>query len=174
LKVLPTLDACVNSYAFRSCPDGEVGEGQGQFLDPHGQLVPLTMEERERILGYPTGCADVLGISYSARHHILGSCFDASAISHLMACAFALRFSMLCPFDSHLSSHVSMLGWGQLDIDLPNDLMSIFDCGQEFLQLAAQQLVVDVQESPTSSHPDIWLDEHTLELLNNPTRFISL
>jgi hypothetical protein len=84
-----TLDARVNSYAFRSCPDGE---GQGQVLDLNCQLVPLTLEEREHILGYPTGSTNIPGLSYSARHHILGSCFDAFAVSHLFACAFALRF----------------------------------------------------------------------------------
>jgi hypothetical protein len=52
--------------------------------------------------------------------------------------------------------------------------MSIFDAGKTFLQLAAQQLTVDVQESHTSSHPDIWLDEHTLTLLNNPATDLSI
>jgi len=85
LTVLPTLVARVNSYAFRSRPDGE---GQGQVLDLNGQLVPLTLEEREHILGYPTGSTNPPGLSYSAKHHILGSCFDAFAVSHLIACAF--------------------------------------------------------------------------------------
>jgi hypothetical protein len=51
MLMLPTLVARVNSYAFPSRPDGK---GQGQILDPDGQLVPLTLE-RERILGFPTG-----------------------------------------------------------------------------------------------------------------------
>jgi hypothetical protein len=137
--VLPTLVARVNSYAFRSCP---YGEGQGQVLYLNGQLVPLTLEEREHILGYPIGSTNPPGLSYSAKHHILGSCFDAFAVSHLFACAFALRFSMLCLSDSHLFSHVSELGGGQLDNNIPIDLTSLFDSGQEFLQLAAQQLLM--------------------------------
>jgi hypothetical protein len=137
--VLPTLVARVHSYAFRSCP---YGEGQGQVLYLNGQLVPLTLEEREYILDYPTESTNTPGLSYSARHHILGSCFDAFAVSHLFACAFALCFSMLCLSDSHLFSHVSELGGGQLDSNIPNDLTSLFDSGQEFLQLAAQQLLM--------------------------------
>jgi hypothetical protein len=73
--------------------------------------------------------------------------------------------------DSNLTSHVSELGGGQLDSSPSCELMSIFDA---FLQLAAQQLTVDVQESHTSSHPDIWLDEHTLTLLNNPATELSI
>ncbi|GAX85553.1 hypothetical protein CEUSTIGMA_g12968.t1 [Chlamydomonas eustigma] len=83
LKVLPTLVARVDSYAFRSRPNGE---GQGQILDEEGNLVPLTLEERERILGYPTGSTDIPAISFHARHHILGSCFYAFAVSHQFAC----------------------------------------------------------------------------------------
>ncbi|GAX81698.1 hypothetical protein CEUSTIGMA_g9126.t1 [Chlamydomonas eustigma] len=104
LKVLPTLVARVDSYAFRSRPDGE---GQGQVLYEAGNLVPLTLEERERILGYPTGSIDIPAISFNARHHILGSCFDAFVVSHLIVCAFALRFSMVLPDGSYPSSHVS-------------------------------------------------------------------
>jgi hypothetical protein len=147
LTVLPTLVARVNSYAFRSRPDGE---GQGQVLDLNGTLVPLTLEERERILGYPTGSTDIPGLSYSARHHILGSCFDAFAVSHLIACAFALHFSMFCFSDSNLTSHVSELGGGQLDSYPSCELMYILDAAKTSLQLAAQQLAVDVQESHTS------------------------
>jgi hypothetical protein len=171
LTVLPTLVARVNSYAFRSRPDGE---GQGQVLDLNGNLVPLTLEERERILGYPTGTTDIPRLSYSARHHILGSCFDAFAVSHLIACAFALHSSMFNFSDSNLTSHVSELGGGQLDSSPSCELMSIFDTGKTFLQLAAQQLTFDVQESHTSSHPDIWLDEHTLTLLDNPATDLSI
>jgi hypothetical protein len=52
--------------------------------------------------------------------------------------------------------------------------MSIFGAGQTFLQLAAQQFAVDVQDSHTSSHPYIWLDEHTLALLDNPASDLSI
>ncbi|GAX86563.1 hypothetical protein CEUSTIGMA_g13970.t1 [Chlamydomonas eustigma] len=110
-NVLPTLVSRVDSYAFRSRPDRE---RQGQVLNEEGNLVPLTLEERERILGYPTGSTDIPAISFNARHHILGSCFDAFAVSHLIACAFALRFSMVLPDDTYPSSHVSELGGDSL------------------------------------------------------------
>ncbi|GAX85939.1 hypothetical protein CEUSTIGMA_g13355.t1, partial [Chlamydomonas eustigma] len=171
LKVLPTLVARVDSYAFRSRPDGE---GQGQVLDEAGNLVPLTLEERERILGYPTGSTDIPAISFNARHHILGSCFDAFAVSHLIACAFALRFSMVLPDNSYLSSHVSELGGGQLTFDLPNDLLSVVLSGHEFLSLAAQHLAVERQASSTSTDPDIWMDDHTLAFLHDPGMDLSM
>ncbi|GAX74744.1 hypothetical protein CEUSTIGMA_g2191.t1 [Chlamydomonas eustigma] len=171
LKVLPTLVARVDSYAFRSRPDGE---GQGQVLNEEGNLVPLTLEERERILGYPTGSTDIPVISFNARHHILGSCFDAFAVSHLIACAFALRFSMVLPDDSYLSSHVSELGGGQLSFDLPDNLLSVVLSGREFLSLAAQHLAVERQESSTSTDPDIWLDDHTLAFLHHPDMDLSM
>ncbi|GAX84089.1 hypothetical protein CEUSTIGMA_g11513.t1 [Chlamydomonas eustigma] len=175
LKVLPTLVARVDSYAFRSRPDGE---GQGQVLNEEGNLVPLTLEERERILGYPTvptGSTDIPAISFHARHHILGSCFDAFAVSHLIACAFALRFSMVLPDDdTYPSSHISELGGGQLTFDLPDDLLSVVLSGREFLSLAAQHLAVERQESSTSTDPDIWMDDHTLAFLHHPDMDLSM
>ena len=55
-RVLPTLVARHGSWNW-SCftkADGSVHTGQGLVWD-NGSLVDLTLEERERVMGYPTG-----------------------------------------------------------------------------------------------------------------------
>ena len=90
LRALPTLMATVDSYAFRN-------GGHGMVIDDTtGQLVPLTIEERERALGYATGCTDAPELrstqdGYIRRHQITGRCMDARAMMYLMAVSLAIR-----------------------------------------------------------------------------------
>ncbi|GAX86472.1 hypothetical protein CEUSTIGMA_g13882.t1, partial [Chlamydomonas eustigma] len=113
LNVLPTLVAKVGSYAYRMHPDGPGPGMLVMYIDGQEQFVDLTLEERERILGYPTGSTNAPGISFSGRHSILGGTFDAFAVSHLLACAFALGLSDLHPF---FSAHTTELGGEESEI----------------------------------------------------------
>ena len=90
LRVLPTLVSRVNSWQFSKFPnhDGTVSVGQGLVWE-NDSLVDLHIEERERIMGYDTGCT--MGVSFSARHHLIGATFDATAVATLWATAIALR-----------------------------------------------------------------------------------
>ena len=107
LRVLPTLMATVNSYAFR---DG----GLGMVIDnATGKLVPLTIGERERALGYATGCtaAPALGTgksAYISRHKITGRCMDAHAMMYLLAVSMAIRAALhtqpLQPFQTPVNA----------------------------------------------------------------------
>ena len=110
LRVLPTLMATVNSYAFR---DG----GLGMVIDDTtGKLVPLTIEERERALGYATGCTDAPALgsgkaAYIARHQITGRCMDARAMMYLLAVGIAIRAALhtqpLQPFRTSVNTSKS-------------------------------------------------------------------
>ena len=61
IRVLPTLVATQNSYAFWYLLSGP---GPGLVWDSaHQQLEPLTIEERERALGYSAGCTVAPGVT---------------------------------------------------------------------------------------------------------------
>ena len=89
MEALPTLMARVDSYAFRNIGPGLVWDRR--FRD----LQPLTMEERERLLGYDTGCSAAPGVTPEERHRALGGSFDANAVSNLLAAAVASRWYYL-------------------------------------------------------------------------------
>ncbi|GAX86104.1 hypothetical protein CEUSTIGMA_g13517.t1 [Chlamydomonas eustigma] len=107
------VDAKVGSYAYRMHPDGPGPGMLVMYIDGQEQFVDLTLEERERILGYPTGSTNAPGISFSGRHSILGGTCDAFAVSHLLACTFALGLSDLHPF---FSAHTTELGGEESEI----------------------------------------------------------
>ena len=60
--------------------DGSTRIGEG-LVREGDSLVDLTMEERERVMGYEAGCTE--GVSDSARHQLTGATFDALAVSTL-------------------------------------------------------------------------------------------
>ena len=84
LAVLPTLMATVNSYSFR-------GSGQGLVLDASGNLVPLTIAERELALGYAAGCTAAPGLTDADRHRITGNCMDSNSLHSICAIALMLQ-----------------------------------------------------------------------------------
>ena len=84
IKVLSTLVATVNSYAFR-------GGGQGMLLNTEtGFLVDVPIETRERAMGYHEGATASPDITWGERHKIIGRAFDANAVQCLWAVAVAI------------------------------------------------------------------------------------
>jgi transposase InsO family protein len=94
IKVLPTLVSYVGSHAFR---DGR----EGMVIDAEGQLVPLTIEEREVALGYKPGDTAALDpvtgdpLTYEQRHAVTGACMDAHTLEALVASGLALQLHHL-------------------------------------------------------------------------------
>ncbi len=85
LCALPTLVAYPASRAFRNGGPGLVQVvSTGVWEEPNP-------DERERILGYPTGCTAAGGVSELERHAITGRAMDRFAVVNLMAvyCALA-------------------------------------------------------------------------------------
>ena len=177
LRVLPTLVATIDSYSFRN--------GQpGMVHDVDGNLVPLTIEEREAALGFSPWCTAAPGASFQARHKATGSCFDINALSTLMATAIAIRTRDSIPFHSFLTN-VSV----EDEADEPEPLyasvfpiavasdaqeeysdsfQSSFQSGQAFLRHAALSAVAvgqDAAESPNTS-TDVWEDIELLAYLH--------
>ena len=90
LKVLPTLVSRPHSWNWSVIPTKDGASRIGQGLVREGAaLLDLTMEERERAMGYEAGCT--AGVSPSARHQNTGAAFDAVAVSTILATALALR-----------------------------------------------------------------------------------
>ena len=87
LTVLPTLVSTYRSHAFR---DG----GPGLVVAPNGDLVDLTIEERELAMGYAAGATAAPGVSASDRQIISGNCFDANAMETLWAVGTALAVEL--------------------------------------------------------------------------------
>ena len=85
LSALPTLVAYGGSHAFR---DGRVG----MVLDTRTHtLVEPNADERERALGYRTGCTDVPGVPQRKRCELLGNCIDQNALQALIALCRAVN-----------------------------------------------------------------------------------
>jgi hypothetical protein len=67
------------------------------LINEQGHLVPLTMAERERALGYHTdttlipGCNEHDPVVYKVRHRVTGACMDANALKAIMALSVQLR-----------------------------------------------------------------------------------
>ena len=95
VKVLPTLMATINSRAF---VPGRAGMVWAQDAITHSwHLSPLTLSEREMASGYHPGATAAPGLTFADRHSITGSCFDAHAVSLLMAVSLAIRLRGLEP-----------------------------------------------------------------------------
>jgi len=114
MRALPTLVATPSSYAFR-----ERGAGM-LHVRSTGQLVQPNPDERERALGYPTGCTAAPGVTPRQRHAVTGRCMDAFTLRGLMGICIVLH---------HVSPHLSALKGGsapgpQADPQLvPKDLL---------------------------------------------------
>ncbi|GAX86312.1 hypothetical protein CEUSTIGMA_g13724.t1, partial [Chlamydomonas eustigma] len=177
LFVLPTLVARHQSYAF-SVRDDVIGSGL--VLDTAGNLVDLTIQERERILGYPTDCTQADGVSISQRHALTGGCFDAFAVSHLLATAFAIHSVIYDGSHSFISlsalAVTSELGGGpdeydSDDSDYPGvSVHALFTDSAYLLQDAAHSLLADAEDTAhanSSVEVDVWLDDNVLSYLKN-------
>ena len=95
IRVLPTLMARMDSYAFRYRASGP-GPGLVWNIATQ-QLVPLTMEEREIALGYAAGSTAAPGVTLQQRHAVTGSCMDAHAMQYIMAVGLALNVASARP-----------------------------------------------------------------------------
>ncbi|GAX86477.1 hypothetical protein CEUSTIGMA_g13886.t1 [Chlamydomonas eustigma] len=177
LFVLPTLVARHQSYAF-SVRDDVIGSGL--VLDTAGNLVDLTIQERERILGYPTDCTQADGVSISQRHALTGGCFDAFAVSHLLATAFAIHSVIYDESHSFISlsalAVTSELGGGPDEYDSDDSdypvvsVHALFTDSAYLLQDAAHSLLADAEDTAhanSSVEVDVWLDDNVLSYLKN-------
>ncbi len=90
--VLPTLVAYTGSRAFT---DGAAG----MLHTPGGGLEEPNPDERERIMGYYTGCTRAPGVSERERHEIMGRAMDRHVMVHLFAVYWSLapRLCRLMP-----------------------------------------------------------------------------
>jgi len=96
LHCLPTLVASPHSYAFRECGLGVVYD-----YSTESRREP-NVEERERALGYTTGCTAAPGVSLSARHRITGGCMDRYCMeSYLATCLILSATEPLDPKDKY-------------------------------------------------------------------------
>ena len=190
LEAFPTLMARVDSYAFRD-------NGPGMVWDTrYRRLQPLTMEERERILGYDTGCTNAPGVTNDDRHRALGGSFDANAVSNLLAAAVASRLYYLA--DEHLDSPAPIALTSAISIDraeppastasayVANDADQLIRIltddletqGEDFAQLASMAALADSQEhelytpeqggSVTGpTQLDVWKDPEVIKYLKS-------
>ena len=198
-KVLPTLVARHGSWNWSKFTkaNGSVHIGQGLVWD-NGSLVDLTLEERERVMGYPTN--STAGVSKSARYNLTGSCFDAVAVSTLWATAIALRMrDSLTPYSSAIPAVAALASIAELGGDITPkssdlELPSLWEKGSQFMAnvaLATEAFHEDLVLMPkydvrsfsgvaAAAHPegerpsdadqaDVWADEHTLSYLQNPS-----
>ena len=82
--VFPTLMAYPVSYAFRAGGPGTVYDSRiGRFTQPDA-------EERERALGYPSGCTAAPGLSAQHRCALLGRAMDGYTLEMLLAVCMRL------------------------------------------------------------------------------------
>ena len=83
MQALPTLVSFPASRAFSK-------GGPGLLVTQQGQLVELSPEERERVLGYAAGATAAPGVSAMLRHTITGRSMDANVMQSLFAVSSAL------------------------------------------------------------------------------------
>lgn len=102
LEALPTLVSFVKSRAFCVQSDGTVPRGM-LFVTATGEWVEPNPDERERIMGYQTGCTAVPGVSGVQRHELMGRAMDRHAVTTL--------FSVYMSLSGH-AAHFAGLAWG--------------------------------------------------------------
>jgi len=95
LQAFPTLVAARSSYSFRNGKSGQV------FDTSLNAWTELTVNERERALGYDTDTTAAPGLSLLDRHVLTGSCIDANTAHYLLAAAQLLALNQ-----SHIACHV--------------------------------------------------------------------
>ena len=91
LSCLPTLMSYKGSHSFRYNNDGLPGQGLIHDEKVPDYLCSLTIEERERALGYTTGCTEAEGVTFDQRHIITGNCMDSFAMQSLLAIILGLH-----------------------------------------------------------------------------------
>jgi hypothetical protein len=171
IQVLPTLMATQNSRAFLPGAPGMVW-AEHPITGAWG-LSPLTMDERELAVGYSANATNAPGVSYDARHKATGSCFDANAVSLLMAVALAIRkrASRSSPYAvQQVHAHMCHGLGGDTDrhdSQTDPDAFS-FDDSHIFLTHAAMS-VTQAQEEAEHSCRDIWDDINTMSYLREDT-----
>ena len=150
------------------------------------------MEERERLLGYDTGCTAAPGVTTEDRHRALGGSFDANAVSNLLAAAVASRWYYLRDEQVHCAtsamtsavSAASAAHHGPLAIqtlsDNLNELVTslaedLESQGEDFADLASMAALAESQEfDVVGSHSmsrnpplDIWRDPNVIAYLQS-------
>ena len=141
-----------------------------------GTLEALTIEERERALGYATGATAACNVTDQQRHAITGSCMDANAMQYIMAVSQAIRVSredcQLAELEEYtpavaLTTHSTfpVESWAQDHLDV---------CpAEELFTNALTSAIAEVQEGSLQppSHDrdghaaDIWNDNLAMEYL---------
>ena len=91
LSCLPTLMSYKGSHSFRYNNDGVPGHGLVHDEKVPDSLCSLNIEERERALGYATGCTNAEGVTFDQRHIITGNCMDSFAMQSLLAITLGLH-----------------------------------------------------------------------------------
>jgi hypothetical protein len=159
MRVLPTLMATVNSYAFR---DGK----PGMIYNASGVLTSLTMEEREMALGYAPGCTKAPGITQPERHKITGQCMDGYALFHLLRAGIKVANENRTGGISRsrvwkAPTRVSFFSSQTPVVDPGNALEQAVDATN-----IIHAFLADTQEqSLAANYSDIWQDKETLSYL---------
>ena len=73
VQALPTLMATIGSYAFRESGPGPFGMIRDKATQ---KLSEPNVEERERIMGFRTGCTAAPGVTWQQRHAVTGRAMD--------------------------------------------------------------------------------------------------
>ena len=163
VAVLPTLMATPNSYSFR---DGK----QGLVVDnASGCLVPLSIAERERALGYTAHSTAAPGLSDYDRHRLTGNCMDANALHKIFSSALSLRSGSA----AH-SSHPLPLGPQPAGGGWPYSLPSTTTSPQPDMHPAdtyalnlALTAKAEIQDAALGQSMDIWDDTICIEYLRH-------
>ena len=162
--VLPTLMATPNSYSFR---DGK----QGMVVHTASRsLVSLTISERERALGYSSGCTAAPGLSAADRLRITGNCMDANALHSICSTALALRATPAPRPSTQLPYHPafsSTSGGGGTPASLPGALAPEVHPAVLYVSNLTAAAKAEVQDAALSQSTDIWDDKLCLEYLRH-------
>ena len=149
LAVLPTLVSFSASHAFR---DG----GPGMVLDTEvGALVPLSIGERERALGYATDATAAPTATFEERHTATGNCMDANALQSILAVSVAYG-SRLLP-STPQSALTLASAWGRDEGGEEPQPRTARQALQYHMALATSAVTEDTHHGPLRD-PDIWND----------------
>jgi hypothetical protein len=80
---MPTLVSFARSYAFKDNGPGLVWDSTTQ------EMVEPNADERERVMGFPTGTTNVPGFSEHQRRFLLGQAMDANYMTWIVSLVVA-------------------------------------------------------------------------------------